>query len=234
MKEFQTEHYHFFFKENSRAEADILQIAEAQEAVYERITGILGVQFPMKIHYYLCQSPDEVGERYGDNEPCNGFARYPNEVFAVYNEKIKCIGAHEDTHLISNQINHPQCAFLREGLAMKADGVWWGIPNILWCNFFLENRLYVSVGKLFEDDAFYSYGDEITYPIAGAFVEWFIQTYSQETFLQLYKQKENYVKCLEESVGESIDIVEKRFVRYIQSIHVSKEMLKKMELERSR
>ncbi len=234
MKLFKTEHYIFFFNEGSLAEKDIIQIAEVQEKAYDQITKTLNVQFPMKINYYLCQSPEEVGKIYGDNEPCNGFASYPDKVFAVYNEEIKCIGPHEDMHLISNQINRPKCAFLREGLAMQADGVWWGISNMLWCKYFIENHQYLSVAKLFEDDCFYAHGDEITYPIAGAFVEWFIQTFSQEAFVQLYKEKKDYVSCLEAFIGESMDMVEKRFVRYIQSIHLSSEMLEKIEYEKSR
>ncbi len=234
MKLFETNHYIFFFNEGSKAEKDIFQIAAVQEEVYESITEMLGLQFPMKINYYLCQSPDEVGKIYGDNEPCNGCARYPNEVFAVYNDVIECIGAHEDTHLIADQINHPECVFLREGLAMKADGVWWGIPNSIWCKYFIKNHQYLSVVKLFEDDYFYTYGDEITYPIAGSFVEWLIQTYSQATFIQLYKEKQDYVKCLEKLTGESIETVEKRFVQYIQSINLSDEMMTKIEYERSR
>ncbi len=218
MKVFKTEHYNFFFNEGSLAEKDIIRIAEVQEEAYDQITKTLSVQFPMKINYYLCQSPEEVGKIYGDDEPCNGFASYPDTVYAVYNEKIKCIGPHEDMHLIARQINHPKSAFLREGLAMKADGVWWGIPNMLWCKHFMENHQYISVANLFENDSFYAHEDAITYPIAGAFVEWFILTFSQETFIQLYKEKQDYVRCLEGLVGESIDMVEKRFVQHIQSI----------------
>ncbi len=216
-KFFETEHYIFYFHSDSIAEKDILQISAEQEKVFNRMATLLDVNFPIKILYYLCQSPEEVGIFCGDNEPCNGFTRYPNSIYAVYNEEIKCIGAHEDTHILSYQINRPDCAFLREGLAMKADEVWWGIQNLFWCKYFMENRKLLPIEKLFDNDYFYSYSDAITYPIAGAFVDWFIDTYSKETFILLYCEKENYVKALETLLDKTITTIEEEFLLHLRS-----------------
>ncbi|MDI6851552.1 MAG: hypothetical protein QMD82_06425 [bacterium] len=48
----------------------------------------------------------------------------PNSIYAVYNEKIKCIGSHEDTQIIAyNTIVNPEQALIQEGLAMFFDSV---------------------------------------------------------------------------------------------------------------
>ena len=101
-----------------------------------------------KIEYFLCETPEDVGRIYGDNEPCNGFAAPPNKIYAVYNEKIQCIGFHEDAHIISYTINRPDCPAIREELAMYFDRKWWGIQNLDWVGFFLkEKRMGALISK---------------------------------------------------------------------------------------
>lgn len=234
MRLHETEHYRFFFEPGSAAERDIIQIADVQEEAYERITSYLQVNFPSKINYHFYDTPEEVSIQYGDDEPCNGFARYPNNIYAVYNDKIKCIGPHEDTHIIAAQIHIPDCVFLKEGLAMKADETWWGIENELWCRYFLDHDEYLSVALLFQREYFFANGCEITYPIAGAFVNWMINQYSLETFLVLYKKDNDYVKNLEKLVHKSISEIEYDFLQYIKTKTITKEILEKIEYERSR
>ncbi len=230
----ETEHYRFFFQPGSVAEKEIIQIAEIQEEAYERITSFLQVIFPSKINYHFYDTPEEVGIQYGDDEPCNGFARYPNDIYAVYNDKVKCIGPHEDTHIIAAQINIPNCVFLKEGLAMKADETWWGIETEMWCRYFLDHDEYLSVASLFQKQYFFANGCEITYPIAGAFVNWMIHQYSLETFLELYKKDSDYVKNLEKIVRKSISEIEYEFLQYIKTKNITKEILEKIEYERSK
>ncbi len=234
MNLYETEHYRFFFEAGSIAEKNIIQIAEIQEKAYEDITDFLQVTFPTKINYNLYDTPEEVGRQYGDDDPCNGFARYPDTVYAVYNDKVKCIGPHEYTHLIAAQINIPNCSFLKEGLAMKADETWWGIENELWCRYYLDTDEYVSVSLLFQNKHFFANGCEITYPIAGAFVNWMIHHFSLETFLELYKKENDYVKNLEKIVRKSISEIEYDFLQYIKTKNLTKEILEKMEYEKSR
>ena len=108
---YESEHYLFHYLPQSIAEKDIVEIACEQEKSFEEIVDVLMVIPPFKINYYLLNSAQEVGEEYGDNEPCNGFAREPHDIYAVYNEKVKCIGPHEDAHIISYLISIPESVF---------------------------------------------------------------------------------------------------------------------------
>lgn len=198
----ETAHYIFHYNENSKAEHEIKEIAACQEACYEHICDVLKVVPPFKLEYYLCDSAEEVGrfcgELCGDYEPCNGFADAPNKIYAVYNEEVQCVGYHEDAHLISYVLNRPESVAIREGLAMYFDQTWWGIENSKWVNDFLKTGQYISVVSLLDDEIFYSKDCAITYPIMGAFTEWFIENYGIEKYLQFYKCDEVKYEMIEE------------------------------------
>lgn len=191
MLKIETAHYIFYYNENSKAEQDIDKITEYQEECFNHICSTLKVEPQFKLEYYLCNSPEEVGnfcgELCGDYEPCNGFADSPNKIYAVYNEEIQCIGFHEDAHLISYVINRPESVAIREGLAMYFDQTWWGVSNQEWVSRFLKTGQYISVVQLLDDEIFYSKDCAITYPIMGAFTEWLIKSFGIEKYLQFYQ-----------------------------------------------
>ncbi len=218
-----TEHYEFYFEDNSYIEKNINDIIEMQENCYSYICELLRVDFNNKIEYYLCISDHQVGEIYGDNEPCNGFASYPNKIYAVYNEDIKCIGYHEDVHIIAyNTLGNPNYAFIKEGLAMFFDKTWWGISNTTWTRYYLKEGKIPKLYTLIENSNFYKYSDIITYPIVGALTEYIISTYGIETYKKFYTSvKENFNECFEETFGISFIEMEQKFIKYLNSINIS-------------
>lgn len=190
MKQYESEHYIFNYGENTKAEQDIAVIAAYQESCFRYICDVLCVAPEFKIEYYLCDSPEEVGRIYGDNDPCNGFAAPPNKIYAVYNEQIRCIGFHEDAHIISYTVNRPDCPAIREGLAMYFDRKWWGIQNMDWTGYYLKTGRYIPVDKLLDKDNFFAEACTITYPIMGAFTDWLIAVYGIESYMRFYKQQD--------------------------------------------
>ncbi|MCR4723618.1 MAG: hypothetical protein K5629_07605 [Eubacteriales bacterium] len=167
MKRFESDHYIFHYGEETKAERDIQSIADCQENCFRFICDVLGITPEFRIEYYLCDSAEEVGRIYGDNDPCNGFASPPDTVYAVYNEHIQCIGFHEDAHLISYIINRPDCPAVREGLAMYFDRKWWGIPNMDWAGYYLKTDRFIPVDRLLDKESFFSQECSVTYPIMG-------------------------------------------------------------------
>ena len=188
MRRFESDHYIFYFGEETKAAQDIETISEYQENCFQYICAVLGVIPKFKIEYYLCDSPEEVGRIYGDNDPCNGFAAPPNTIYAVYNEDIQCIGFHEDAHLISYVINRPDCPAIREGLAMYFDRKWWGIQNMDWTCYYLKTHRFVPVNRLLDKEYFFSQECVISYPIMGAFTDWLIALYGINRFLEMYQE----------------------------------------------
>ena len=215
MKQFETEHYLFHYGTDTRAEADIAQIASRQEACFRYICDVLHLTPDFKIEYFLCDSPEEVGRIYGDNEPCNGFASPPSTIYAVYNENVQCIGFHEDAHLISYTLNRPDCPAIREGLAMYFDRKWWGIQNWDWVGYYQKAGLYLPVDRLLDKDFFFSQDAAITYPIMGAFTDWLIATYGMDAFLRLY-QKQDVPAAVAEIYHKTPEALNQAFTDYLR------------------
>ncbi len=219
---FCSEHYTFHYKPGSFATQNIGSVAEEQERCFRQITELLGIPFRDTIQYYLTDSPEENGrimeELFGEYAPGNGFAIGPHSVFAVYSAEIRCIGAHEDTHLISYAYCDPTSAFLSEGLAMFMDGEWWGKPNTEWVKVFLRDGRYRSVFALADDETFWNAPCEVSYPTAGAFTAFLIECLGAEAFLaQIYRPDVPLAEKAALVFGETSETIEKAFTDWIES-----------------
>lgn len=228
MVQFESEHYIFRYGANTKAEQDIVKIATYQESCFQYICSVLGVTPEFKIEYYLCDSPEEVGRIYGDNDPCNGFAALPNKIYAVYNEQVKCVGFHEDAHIISFTINRPACPAITEGLAMCFDRKWWGIQNLDWTGHYLKTGRYIGVDKMLNREGFFSEDCSITYPIMGAFTDWLIATYGIERYMQMYKQQ-NMAEAMLLVYQNTPEELNKAFTDYVQMFGIDEMLEQRME-----
>ncbi|MBO7632364.1 MAG: hypothetical protein J6S78_08565 [Lachnospiraceae bacterium] len=231
---YETEHYVFHYLEGSLAARDIEEIAATQERCYRKICGMLKTDYPRKISYWLYESPDVVGGNFWDGEPCNGLAfdtddsesigktvslsgkeedRFtvePYSIHAVYEERIKCTGEHEDTHVIAAHIcPEPKSMFLIEGLAMHMDGRWWGRDNRIWAQEYLKSGELLDTAKLIgmDEDGFYDLECAKTYPVGGAYTEFIADRYGMEKFMKLY--------CSEDPAGDAAEI----FGRMLPELH---------------
>ena len=216
LDKFSSENYDFHYFKDSIAERDINEIATIQEQCFQEISDLLNISPKIRIQYYLVDSPKLVGEIYGDNEPCNGFAKAPNEIYAVYSEEIKCIGHHEDAHILSYTINRPNSNFIREGLAMYFDKYWRDKTNEEWVRSFLLENKYIKIHRLLLNDIFFSYPDQITYPIAGAFTKFLIDVYGIERYIEIYKYKgEEFSERIKEIYLSDIETIEEEFIIFL-------------------
>ena len=213
-KTYESEHYIFHYDAGTKAEQDIWQIAAYQEACFRHICAVLDLTPPFKIEYHLCNSPEQVGHLYGDDNPCNGFAAYPNQIYAVYNEDIQCIGFHEDAHIISDILNCLDCPAVCEGLAMYVDHRWGGISNMDWTIFYRKTGRYIGIDKLLDKETFFSIDCSITYPIMGAFTAWLIERYGIAAYKQIYKQQ-NMVGAMTEVLNKTPEELNRAFEEYI-------------------
>ncbi len=219
MEKLSSQNYDFYFLKHSIAARDIEQIVELQENCYREICGYLNIQPNIRIQYYLLESPELVGEVYGDYEPCNGFASPPDRIYAVYNEEVKCIGPHEDAHILSYTINKPKSPFIREGLAMFFDKVWWEKTNDEWVRLFLKENKYIPIKLLLIEDVFFEYRDDLTYPIAGSFTKFLLENYGVENYIQLYQHTEDkFEDKLKEIYKKDVEEIELDFIESISNI----------------
>lgn len=228
MKHFESEHYIFHYGAGTKAAQDITAIAAYQENCFQYICSVLGVTPTFKIEYFLCDSPEEVGQIYGDNDPCNGFAAPPSKIYAVYNEQVKCIGFHEDAHIISYIVNRPDCPAIREGLAMYFDRKWWGITNLDWTCYYIKTGRYIQVDQLLDKEFFFRQDDTISYPIMGAFTDWLITTYGCENYMRMYKQQD-MVMAMMQVYKQTPKELNQAFTDYISLFRSDKALEQRME-----
>ena len=228
MKQFETSNYIFYYEDNSLAAKDIEKIACCQENCFKYICMVLKTKPTFKIRYFLCETTERVGEIYGDNDPCNGFASVPDKIYAVYNKNIKCIGFHEDAHLISYTINRPDNPFIREGLAMYFDKDWWKINNYEWCKYYIKNGKFISLSDLLDKEYFFDNDCELTYPIAGAFTDYIINLYGLDAYLNIYRENDSK-KALEDVLKISVDELNFNFIAYVQSFKLDVQVEKRIK-----
>lgn len=230
----ESEHYVFRYTAGSIAERDIEQIIAAQEASYRHISLMLGISIKEKIHYYFCNSREEVGRecerRFGEYTPYNGCTVSKNEILAVYNEEIQCIGLHEDTHIFMFSLGFSESSFLEEGVACAMDQLWWGIDNTAWVAYYRRNQMCPSAADLLllSRDAFYTVEDHMAYPLAGAFVSYLLMRFGKDLFLRYYFQEE-YSKDDDKILGCPLHEIEKDFYQYIDKLSYDEKLYARME-----
>ena len=229
-KEKETEHYIFHYKADSLAEKEIQHIIELQEGCFKEITDKLDFIPEKRIIYWLCDTREEVMRISGFEYETNGVTFLEPEnptIYAVYNEEMKCVGAHEDAHAISYQWSYAYSIALVEGLAMYFDKEWWKIPNELCTRVYLEDKKYERTESLILSDyeSFLEIEDRISYPILGAFTAFLIDTYGIEKYKSVYGEYEDLSQRFREIDKKELCALEDEFVESIMSKSYTAEQL---------
>ncbi len=229
-KEKETEHYIFHYKEGSLAEQEIQEIIELQEGCFKEITDKLEFMPEKRLIYWLCDTREEVMHISGFEYETNGVTFFELEnptIYAVYNEDVKCVGAHEDAHAISYQWSYVYSIAMMEGLAMYFDKEWWKIPNELCTRVYLEDKKYESAESLILGDyeSFLEIEDRISYPIMEAFTAFLIDTYGIEKFKSVYEEDEDFPQRFRETYNKELCVLEEEFVESIMSQSYSAEQM---------
>ncbi len=218
-------HYVFHYSKNSLAEKDIKKIITVQEQSYKKILRTLKLKDKRKINYYLYSSRKNKQNLMGDDGHGNAiwleikkrkvWVPKKFEVHSLYNNKIQCIGPHEDTHLLSLPLGVSIFLF-SEGLAEFMDERWYGKDIDIWAKKYLkENKLY-PIEFLVENKNWDKVNDMIAYPQVGSFVRFLINTYGIEKFKKVYRRTSRQ-KILKENI-EIIEIIYPRPIEKLEKI----------------
>jgi DNA polymerase III delta prime subunit len=202
-------HYIFHDLKNSLAHKEINKIIKIKERDYKKIISFLKIKNSQKIKYFLYPDLKEKKKLMGSDDFGNAIweecellndrlktKRF--EIHVLYAAKIKFIGEHEDTHLLS---------------------LYWGLPPYLFseglCQF-MEGKLFgkdvdILSKRLIERNKIYSL----------KFVRYLINTYGLEKFKKIYKKLprnkafREKIKIIENIYSKSIQELEKEWKRYL-------------------
>ncbi|MBU2595813.1 hypothetical protein KJ713_03220 [Patescibacteria group bacterium] len=214
-------HYIFHYFPNSLAEKEIKEIVKNQEATYFEILDFLGVKNNKIINYFLYPDNKIKGEMMGDDGNGNT-VRDKFEVHAVYKQDIKCIGAHEDTHLLSLPLGLSVELF-REGLAEFMSKTWHHKSHNFWVRKYLTENKIPDLSVIIDDEKWDKIDDMVSYPCAGSFVKFLIRKFGKEKFFELYKNMnprkgpQNNLKKVFEMTGKTIFELQREWERKINT-----------------
>ena len=112
---------------------------------------------------------------------------------------------------------------------MSFDGLWWGVPNETWVSYYKTKHPDLSVKALFDNDTFAEKGCVITYPIAGAFTKFLIDTFGIGMYLDFYKYDGcEYDEAVCTIFGNSLSELETSFWNAMKDITHDATVLEKM------
>ncbi len=112
---------------------------------------------------------------------------------------------------------------------MSFDGVWWGVPNETWASYYKEKHPDLSIKALFDNNTFAETGCVITYPIAGTFNKFLIDTFGIERYLDFYKYDGcEYDEAVHSIFGVSLLEIETSFWKKMKAIAFDAPTLEKM------
>jgi hypothetical protein len=224
-------HYIFHDLKNSLAHKEINKIIKIKERDYKKIISFLKIKNSQKIKYFLYPDLKEKKKLMGSDDFGNAIweecellndrlktKRF--EIHVLYAAKIKFIGEHEDTHLLSLYWGLPPYLF-SEGLCQFMEGKLFGKDvDILSKRLIERNKIY-SLKFLLNDKNWDMVKEEIAYPQVGSFVRYLINTYGLEKFKKIYKKLprnkafREKIKIIENIYSKSIQELEKEWKRYL-------------------
>ena len=185
-KLYRSKHYIFHYFENSLAEKEIESIAKNQETCYKQIADFLDIRSDITITYYFY--PDrKIKDDLTGNDGNGHTVWKKHQIHALYNNNVKCIGSHEDTHILSLPYGRSVKLF-REGMAEYLSKKWHGKLHDYWVKTFYQKKNLPVLEKIVDDRLWDEIDDMITYPIAGSFTKYLINKIGKEKYLKLYKK----------------------------------------------
>ncbi len=223
-KIYESNHYIFHVEAKSLAEKEIKKIKERQESAYTKIIQTLKLQEPdQKIKYYVYSSQNKKAELMGDD--WFGQAIYNEfEVHAIYNEKDRVIGEHEDTHLLSLPWGL-SIGLFQEGLAEYMVGKnWFGEDHDKIAHEGLEKNVLPIVSDMMEHKKWLDLPDEHViyhYGFVGSFTKYLIENFDKKKFKELYqntsrtKTKKENIEIFTKIYKISPENIEKGWRKYI-------------------
>ncbi|MFH1626509.1 MAG: hypothetical protein ABH971_00145 [bacterium] len=187
----ETDHYVFYYLDDVFIKKEISKIARIQESANKKILKFLGINKSKKINYYIYSNEHLKSEFMGNSVYAQTVYK-DNSVHIVYNKKIKPLGAHEDTHLISLKFGLAT-SFFAEGLAecIANKKPFNGKNRIYFIRKWLKKYKIFNLSDFFTQKSWLDTPDEEAgefYSIAMFFTKHLIKSFGKEKFINFYKK----------------------------------------------
>lgn len=224
----ESDHYIFHYFPKSIAEKEIGLIIDRQEKAFNKIIDFLEVPDPKKkISYYFYPDAETKKDLMGDNWYAQAIWK-DFIIHAIYTEKAKPLGEHEDTHLLSLPWGL-SIAFFQEGLAEYLAGCnWYGQNHDDVVKEALKKGILPSIESMMEHKKWLELDDNNVlyyYCFTASFTKFLIEKYGKDKFKTVYqstsrdKTKEENCDAFLNVYGILQDEAEKEWENFIQRRH---------------
>jgi len=190
-----TEHFDFYYYDDSYAQKTIKEIVNTREDGYRKICAYTELETNQRISTIFFNDFEtkaiETGHR-------GKGAAFDTTVIEVYNEEIQAHPYHETAHILTNLIGLPPAIF-NEGFAEYMEIVLAGKDSTE-----LQEALYKKIKELKNSTDWIPIKELITftdipgpsqahvsYPEATAFVKFLIEKYGKQTFFETFESLTN-------------------------------------------
>ena len=159
-----------------------------QEAFYNWDSAQLSVNLEEKIQYYKFTDVNQKQQLSGVGGNAHADTS-TNSVFTIWPSDN-----HETTHLLTATIGMPT-PFINEGIAVanQTDPLdkiytpnWNGNSPHYWAKQYLQAGQLPALSSLLDESAFEAFDPNMSYPIAGSFIRYLIDTYGMAAVLKLF------------------------------------------------
>jgi hypothetical protein len=213
----ETAHYLFHYSSNDRVDAD------RQEAFHDWAVVQFGIVVPAKIHYYNYLSVDHMQALTGEG------AMGRADVAANAIHSIWEWHAHEAVHIYTAIIGRPSDFFnegIAVGLAVDPLGgrnypLWNNAPVHTVARTALRGGQVPPLATIVETDAFRRLRGEVSYPVAGSFVEFLVDTRGIGPILTFFRtgnrldSRATIERNFESAIGVTLQQAEQEWLAFL-------------------
>jgi hypothetical protein len=187
---------HFVFHQQPHAKLSAKERAK-NESIYRQMSKKLGADLDTKVQYFRYASNAQKGDLTGDAG--NAHVEWPSTVHTLWP-----VDDHEIVHLLTAQWGETDSALLGEGVAVAMGGTWHGLAVHDWVAENHPERPVPDLGSIVRTADFRRADDAVTYPVAGSFVKWLIDTHGMAKFRSAYAGEGGPAARLQATYGEDL------------------------------
>lgn len=190
----ETERFVFFEPRAARLTA---ADRERNEQDLARLEATLGLRLPEKVKFYFYETDEQKTRVSGRGGM--GHVELPGRLHTLRRSH-----PHELVHLLTATVGPPESVLFGEGLAVHLAGDWQGRPlDAVVRELHADGRL-PRLTELASYDSFSKIPETTTYPTAGSFVRFLVETGGMPAFKQVYPRhgRESSLRTLESRLVE--------------------------------
>ena len=196
---------------------------------HERAQDILNINYNRKIDYYRCKTANEVGEIFATSAS-NGKSISNHHAAAGIKDYI----LHEIVHVLALPILsseellpyiHGMPPFINEGIAVALGGATFFSSELQlsYVKQLTQAGKIEPLEKLIDADQFWQLNGNVSYSLAGSFINFLIDTAGINGFKELYRRSISKTHCIEaltDLYDKSITEIKKEWVEYAMKVDI--------------